>query len=53
MDSEIGYLFFFEREVRESLKGLKVGLDDEQTGFLQNLTNPFAKVIKIVGAGDF
>jgi hypothetical protein len=35
--------------VSESLKGLKVGLDDEQTGFLLTLTNPFAKVLKIVG----
>ncbi len=28
---------------------LKVDLDDEQTGFLLTLTNPFAKVLKIVG----
>ncbi len=32
---------------------LKVDLDDEQTGFLLTLTNPFAKVLKIVGVGDF
>jgi hypothetical protein len=40
---------FCSREVRESLKDLKVDLDDEQTGFLLTLTNPFAKVLKIVG----
>jgi hypothetical protein len=44
---------FSLREVRESLKGLKVGLDDEQTGFLLTLTNPSAKVLKIIGVADF
>jgi len=39
--------------VRESLKGLKIGLDGEQIEFLQTPTNPFGKVLKIAGIGDF
>jgi hypothetical protein len=39
--------------VRESLKGLKISLDGEQTEFLLNPINPFAKELKIVGVSDF
>jgi hypothetical protein len=39
--------------VRESLKGLKIGLNGKETGFLLTPINPFAKVLKIVGDGDF
>jgi hypothetical protein len=39
--------------VRESLKGLKIGLNGKETGFLPTPMNPFAKVLKIVGVGDF
>ena len=39
--------------MRESLKGLKIGLDDEQAGFLLTPINPFVKVLKFVGVGDF
>jgi hypothetical protein len=37
----------------ESLKGLKIGLDGEQTGFLLTPINSLAKVLKIAGVGDF
>ncbi len=51
MDSEIGCLFLFKRS-EGIFERSKVGLDDEQTGFLLTLTNPFSKVLKIVGVGD-
>ncbi len=34
-------------------EGLKIGLEGEQTELLLNPINPFAKVLKIVGVGDF
>jgi hypothetical protein len=39
--------------VKESLKGLKIGLDGEQIEFLLTPINPLAKVLKVVGVGDF
>jgi hypothetical protein len=39
--------------VKESLKGIKIGLGGKETEFLLTPISPFANTLKIVEVGDF
>ncbi len=48
------WVSIFVREKWGNLwRAYKIGLDYDQTGFLLTHINPFAKVLKITGVGDF